>query len=115
MLRTEHHVIHCLVTYTDWWQPTTASVFPVGAARRGGAYTDGLAAGLLDTLDDRTEICRRVWHLREADRLLLFLWYVEQRPVEEIARRLDVSRRQCFRRRNRAIQAIIDLGDVAAA
>lgn len=114
MLRTEHNVIHCLVTYTDWWQPPTASVFQVGAARRGGAYTDGLAAGLLDTLDERTEICRRVWHLREADRLLLFLWYVEQCPVEEIARKLDISRRQCFRRRNRTIQTIIDLGERAA-
>jgi DNA-directed RNA polymerase specialized sigma24 family protein len=115
MLRTEHHVIHCLVTYTDWWQPPTASVFQVGAARRGGKRTDGFGAGLLDTLDERTEICRRVWHLREADRLLLFLWYVEQHPVEEIARKLGVSRRQCFRRRNRAIKTIIDLADVAAA
>jgi DNA-directed RNA polymerase specialized sigma24 family protein len=114
VLRTEHHVIHCLVTYTDWWQPPTASVFQVGAARRGGASTDGLAAGLLDTLDDRTEIRRRVWHLREADRLLLFLWYVEQSPVDDIAIRLDISRRQCFRRRARAIQTIIDLGEQAA-
>lgn len=115
MLRNEYQVIHCLVTYTDWWQPLSASLFQVGAARRGSAYTDGLAAGLLESLDGRTEICRRVWHLREADRLLLFFWYVEQRPVEEIARELDISRRQCFRRRNRAIQTIIDLGDPAAA
>jgi hypothetical protein len=115
MLRTEHHVIHCLVTYTDWWQPPTASVFQVGAARRGGERTDGFGEGLLETLDERTEICRRVWYLREADRLLLFLWYVEQHPVDEIAIRLAISRRQCFRRRARAIQAIIDLADTAAA
>jgi hypothetical protein len=35
--------------------------------------------------------------------------------VEEISQRLDVSRRQCFRRRNRAIQTIIDLGEPGEA
>jgi DNA-directed RNA polymerase specialized sigma subunit len=115
MLRTEHRVVHCLVTYTDWWQPATASVLQVGAARRSGDHGDGFGSGLLETLDERTEICRRVWRLKEADRHLLFLWYVEQHPVEEISHRLDISRRQCFRRRNRAIQTIIDLGESGEA
>lgn len=110
MLQTEHRIVHCLVTYTDWWQPPTGSVLQVGAARRNGERADGFAPGVLETLDERTEICRRVWELDERDRRLLFYWYVEQSPVEQIAQSLGVSRRQCYRRRARAIQTIIDLG-----
>jgi DNA-directed RNA polymerase specialized sigma24 family protein len=106
-LSSARDVIQSLLTYTDWWQPPTASVFSVGNARRGSEFADGFRSGLLDTLDIRTELQRRVWRLREPDRRLLFLWYVDQRPVQEIARRIGVSRRQCFRRRADAVNAIV--------
>jgi DNA-directed RNA polymerase specialized sigma subunit len=108
LFRNEHHVIHCLVTYTDWWQPPTGSIVQVGAARRSSDHPDGFNQRLLETLDERTELCRRVWQLKEADRWILFLWYVQQFPVEAIARTLDISRRQCFRRRGKAIRAIVE-------
>ena len=114
MFHSEHRVIHCLVTYTDWWQPATSSVLQVGAARRDANHYDGFGSGLLDTLDERSEICRRVWRLEERDRHLLFLWYVEQIPVDAISRRLGISRRQCFRRRGRAIESLVDRPDQAA-
>jgi DNA-directed RNA polymerase specialized sigma subunit len=86
----------------------------VAGARRHSEHSDGFGSGLLDTLDERSEICRRVWRLEERDRHLLFLWYVEQIPVDAISRRLGISRRQCFRRRGRAIKTLIDRPDVAA-
>ena len=63
MLCTPSEVIRCLVTYTDWWQPSTASVLQVGAARRSSETGDGLHPGVLDSLDERTELCRRVTQL----------------------------------------------------
>lgn len=108
MFHSEHHVIHCLVTYTDWWQPPTTSVLQVGPARRQSDRSDGFNPGLLDTLDERAELCRRVWQLDERDRRILFLWYVPQLPVEEIARLVGLSRRQCFRRKANAVRALVD-------
>ena len=53
--------------------------------------------------------------MRESDRRLLWLWYLRQLPVHEIAQDLRIGRRQCFRRRASAIQRIVELGDPIAA
>ena len=119
MLSTPKQVVWALITYTDWWQPSTASVYQVGN-RRDSFASDGIRGGLLDTLPERDELCRRMQHVSEKNRHLLYLWYLQQLPVHEIARELRLSRRQCFRRRSDAIRTIVDLGeprsrDVAAA
>lgn len=108
-LQTAEQVIRCLVSYTDWWQPDTTSVLQVTASH--AKNHEGFREGLIETLDDRTEICRRMEHLHDRDRRLLFLWYVEQQPTDHIARSLGISRRQCFRRKARAIKALVDLGE----
>jgi DNA-directed RNA polymerase specialized sigma24 family protein len=110
MLETPAGVIHALMTYTDWWQPTTTSVMRFSGVRRRSGEYDGFREGLLDTLDERTEICRRMSLLSDRERRLLFLWYVVQSPVSEIARDLCVSARQCFRIRSRSIRTLVELG-----
>ena len=104
-------VVRCLLTYTDWWQPPTTAIIQVGAARRNGDTYTGFHSGLLETLDERTELCRRMSYLPERDRELLFLWYVKQASPSEIARIVGLSPRQCFRRRGRAIRRIVELDD----
>jgi hypothetical protein len=102
--------VWALITYTDWWQPATASVYCVG--RRGATLaSDGMAAGLLDSMPRREELCRRMQLLRGSDRHLLYLWYVRQLDAQDIARELRIGRRQCFRRRAAAIRAIVDAGE----
>jgi DNA-directed RNA polymerase specialized sigma24 family protein len=104
-------VIRALLRYTDWWQPATSSVIQVGAARRKSALSDGIPLGLLGTLDERSELCRRMQELSDRDRRVLFLWYVQQLDAADIARELRISRRQCFRRRATAIRKIVELGE----
>ena len=110
MLASPRQVVWALITYTDWWQPNTASVYRVGNRRRDAFATDGIRGGLLDTLPERDELCRRMQQVRQRDRHLLYLWYLRQLPVDEIAKELRLSRRQCFRRRADAVRAIVDLG-----
>ena len=110
-LASDSDVVRGLLTYTDWWQPTTSSVLQVGAARRSSGQTDGIGIGLLDRLDERAELRRRMQVLDEPDRRLLYLWYVAQLPAARIAQLLGISRRQCFRRRASAIHRIVELGD----
>ena len=114
MLSSPKQVIWALITYTDWWQPNTASVYRIGARREAFA-SDGIRGGLLDTLPERQELCRRMLKVRESDRRLLCLWYLRQLPVHEIAQELQIGRRQCFRRRASAIQRIVELGDPVTA
>jgi hypothetical protein len=111
---SESDVVRGLVTYTDWWQPATSSVMQVGGARRSTSATDGIGVGLLDRLDERAELRRRMQVLAESDRRLLYLWYVAQQPAVDIARALGISRRQCFRRRGSAIRRIVEVGEHAA-
>jgi DNA-directed RNA polymerase specialized sigma24 family protein len=103
-------VVRALLRYTDWWQPGTSSVIQIGAARRSSWVPEGIPLGLLGTLDERSELCRRMQHLSEAERRVLFLWYVRQLGADDIARELRISRRQCFRRRASAIRKIVELG-----
>jgi DNA-directed RNA polymerase specialized sigma24 family protein len=103
-----------LITYTDWWQPSSSSVLLVGAARRSSEVGDGIVTGLLDRLDERTELRRRMQILGEPDRRLLYLWYVAQLPAANIARALGISRRQCFRRRASAIKRIVEFENGSA-
>lgn len=70
-----------------------------------------MRAGVLDTLDERTELRTRVDRLEDRERTLLFLWYVTELPVGEIARTVGVSRRHCFRLRSRAIDKIVEMGE----
>lgn len=113
MLASSSDVIRCMVTYTDWWQPASASVLLVGGARRGSTIGDGLHPGVIDTLDERSELCRRVFHLEDRDRRVLFLWYVAQLGVSDISRAIGVSHRQCHRLRARAVRKIVELGQEA--
>ena len=114
MLSSPKQVVWALITYTDWWQPNTASVYQVGNRRETFA-SDGIRAGLLDTLSERDELCRRMQQVAERDRVLLFLWYLRQLPAHEIARELRISRRQCFRRRAAVIRRLVELGDPSLA
>ena len=103
-------IIRCLVTYTDWWQPSSSSLYRIaGTGDRN--HGDGLRGGLLDHLDERSELCRRMTELDDRDRRLLVLWYVKELPVEEIAPLLGISRRQVFRRRARAVRKLVEAGD----
>jgi DNA-directed RNA polymerase specialized sigma subunit len=112
MLSTPRQVVWALITYTDWWQPSTSSVYQLGS-RRDSFASDGIHGRLLDTLPERDELCRRMHRVPEMNRHLLYLWYLRQLPVHEIAQELRLSRRQCFRRRSDAIRAIVELGDGA--
>jgi DNA-directed RNA polymerase specialized sigma subunit len=114
MLSTPRQVVWALITYTDWWQPNTSSVYQLGN-RRDSFASDGIHGRLLDTLPERDELCRRMQRVPETNRRLLYLWYLRQLPVHEIARELRLSRRQCFRRRSDAIKAIVDDGGSGAA
>ena len=110
-LASSEAVIRALVTYTDWWQPVSSSVLQVGGARRGSGLSDGIPAGLLESLDERSELCRRMSYIGERDRYLLVLWYVKQLEARDIARELRISRRSCFRLRANAVRKIVELGE----
>jgi hypothetical protein len=112
VLDTHDGVVRALLTYTDWWQPNTSSVMQVGAMRRSGrGFGDGIHPGLISTIDVRSELSRRMNQLDERDRTLLFLWYVRQLAVTDIARSIHTSRRHCFRLRASAIRKIVELGE----
>jgi len=111
VLSTAKRVEWALITYTDWWQPVTASIYQV--RKSSGAFaSDGMPSRLLDTLPERDELCWRMRQIADRDRRLLYLWYLRQLPAHEIARMLKISRRQCFRRRAAAIRRLVELGSV---
>jgi DNA-directed RNA polymerase specialized sigma subunit len=112
LLDTPESVIRCLITYTDWYQPSTTSVLVVGTARRDRSVSDGFRDGLLESLDERTELGRRVRSLSPREREVLYLWYVRQLDVGAIARAARVSRRQCFRLRAKAVRKIVEMAQL---
>jgi DNA-directed RNA polymerase specialized sigma24 family protein len=104
-------VVRSLLTYTDAWQPSTSSIYRLAGAGRDRRLADGIRAGLLERLEERSELRRRMHELPDRDRQVLILWYVRHLSAEEIAAELGISRRQCFRRRARAIKALVEPRD----
>jgi DNA-directed RNA polymerase specialized sigma subunit len=111
LLNSPAQVIRCLVTYPDWWQPLTSSFYKVVSIKRRGAANQGFREGLVESLDERTELCRRMHLLDKSDRFLLYLWYVRQAPVNEVSKESGLSRRQCFRRRASAIRTLAEAAE----
>jgi DNA-directed RNA polymerase specialized sigma subunit len=112
VLNTHGTVVRALLTYTDWWQPSTTSVMQVGALRRtSNTSGDGLPSGLISTIHVRAELARRMILLEERDRTVLFLWYVQQLAASDIAKSVGVSRRHCFRLRAAAVKKLVDLAE----
>jgi DNA-directed RNA polymerase specialized sigma24 family protein len=109
LLGSERDVVRCLVTYTDWWQLVSASVLQLGGRGRRHA-ADGLRPGLVETIEERTELCRRMALITPRERHVLFLWYVGQLAAGEVAGAVGISRRQCFRVRARALRRLVELG-----
>ncbi|MGH2692151.1 MAG: hypothetical protein ACRDHM_06575 [Actinomycetota bacterium] len=85
------------------------------SSKRRNDPSDGFHGGLLDSLSERAELSRRMQLVKVGDRELLFLWYVRQLPVSEVASATRISRRQCFRRRAQAIRTIVRLGEQTAS
>ena len=106
-------MIRGLVRFTDWWQPQTGSILQVAGARRSVGFGDGIADGLLDTLDERAELAYRVRErLDDTDRTRA-LPVVRPRVAgpRDISKQVHVSRRTCFRRRSAAVRALVDAPD----
>lgn len=112
LLTSGRDVVRALLTYTDWWQPFTSSVLQ--ANHRGGE-TDGLRAGLVEHLEERQELCRRMDRLASRERRLLYLWYVKDAEPREISRACRISIRHVHRVRAKAIRTIVDFADPQAA
>jgi RNA polymerase sigma factor (sigma-70 family) len=81
------------------------------SGRAGKAARSGdRGYGFIGHFEEQEELTRRLRRLGERDRLLLFLWYVEEWAVSEIAERLGISRVHCYRLRDRALDKLTEPG-----
>jgi hypothetical protein len=109
MLATYASVEHALSHYSDCCQPRSGSVTSLGGGKGSGGGTSFHPA-LLDDLEERRELGRRMAWLDRDDALVLLRWYVEGARPEAIAAGLARSLRHVYRRRTSAIQALVALG-----
>lgn len=111
MLQSPAEVRRCLETSRDFYQPATTSLLQIGAFPRGPRPAEIFRPGFVDGFDERMELWRRLQCLEVRDRAILFLWHVVGMPPGEVARRVGISRRHCFRRRSAAIEEVVRLGE----
>ena len=112
VLDTRPAVIRCLSAWTDWWQPASTSIVSISSkrhARDGSA--EPFRAGLLDSIEERAELGWRLRHLEEIDVEILYRFYVLALPATDVARHAGMSTRQCYRRRDRALETLVALAE----
>jgi hypothetical protein len=114
VLDTFASVERALSRYTDCLQPRTGSVTALGGAggRSGGSGGSGspFHPALLEDLEEREELRRRIAWLSDEEALVIFRWYIEGAKPEAIAAGLGRSPRHVYRRRSSAVAAIVALG-----
>ncbi len=112
ILKTPSEVKRCLERSGDWYQPaTTTSFLRIGSHHRTFSQEEPFGPGFIDAVDESMELRRRLQCLDPRDREILVLWHVLGLPPGEVARRVGISRRHCFRRRTAAIEEVVKLGD----
>ena len=108
MLATYASVEHALSHYTDCFQPRTGSVASLGGKVSGAGHA--IHPALLEGLEERTELCRRMAWLDREEAVILVRWYVEGAKPCVIAQGLGRSLRHVYRRRNSGVSTLVALG-----
>jgi DNA-directed RNA polymerase specialized sigma24 family protein len=108
MLDSFASVERALARYTDPLQPRSGSISTVPTVKPGGRFP--FHPALLDGLEERTELRRRMLWLQVEEAVVLVRWYVEGARPEAIARDLGRSVRHVYRYRVAAIERLVALG-----
>ena len=101
-------VERALTRYTDPLQPRTSSI--TALSRSGAGRGDALPPALLDDLEERDELRRRMAWLSPEEAVVLVRWYVEGAKPEVIADGIGRSVRHVYRRRSSALATVVALG-----
>jgi hypothetical protein len=109
MLATYASVEHALRHYTDYFQPRTGSVTSLGGGKVSGVGHP-IHPALLESLEERTELCRRMAWLDREEAVILVRWYVEGAKPCVIAEGLGRSLRHVYRRRYSGVSTLVALG-----
>lgn len=111
MLKTVEEVIAALKRYREAFDPKTTSII---MCRKDGfdPLVEPFRAGFLSRIEEREELQRRMrMALTERERTLLWLWYIVDLPICRIAREVDISRRHCYRLRDKALSSLVNEAD----
>ena len=106
LFRGRSEVVRALSRMYDRVETKSGSIVFVGRSTKRGGSPPGY--GLLNDVEERARLVRGLQVLPERDRLLLFLWYVEEWPVVRIAEYLKLSRVHCYRLRDRALDRLTE-------
>jgi DNA-directed RNA polymerase specialized sigma24 family protein len=109
MLASYASVERALTHYTDRLQPRTGSVTSPGGGK-GSAGRNPFHPALLERLEERTELRRRIAWLAPEEAVVLLRWYVEGAKPDRIARDLGRSLRYVYRRRAAGLDTLVALG-----
>jgi hypothetical protein len=109
VLDTFNSVERALAHYTDPLQPRSGSVSVVPSTKPSGDRFPFHPA-LLDGLEERSELRRRMAWLGTEEATVLVRWYIEGARPDAIACDLRRSVRHVYRYRVAAIEQLISLG-----
>jgi DNA-directed RNA polymerase specialized sigma24 family protein len=109
MLDSFASVERALGRYTDALQPPSGSISAVPSARSSGDRFPFHPA-LLDGLEERAELRRRMTWLPDGEAVVLVRWYIEGARPDAIARHVGCSVRHVYRCRAAAIERLVAMG-----
>lgn len=107
MLDTFDAVERALRHYTDAVQVRSSSIMSTGGT--GGGDRFPFHPSLLDGVEERAELGRRMRWLEPEERAVLVGWYVEALSASALARRLGRSVRHVYRLRRNAIDYLVSM------
>ena len=105
MFSDAHEIVRALERVRDYYDPRSTSIMTTGGA--SDPHAEPFRAGFISTLEERTEVVRRLGELDDRSRTLLVLWHIAGKPVTEIARTLKLSRMHCYRLRAAALNTML--------
>jgi DNA-directed RNA polymerase specialized sigma24 family protein len=105
-MQTAQDITTSLMRAHRFFDPKTTSLMLPGRGEYN-VSSEPFRGGFMDGLEERAILTRLLRLLDERSCKLMLHWYVEQRPVTDIARRMHVSRVHCYRMRNKALSRMV--------
>ena len=107
MFETIGQVVKAMKAFRDYYDPKSSSVL-LASNKTTDVDADPFRRGFLDSVDLRAELLHRLSTLDETQRAVLMQWYILDLPVRSICERLNLSRSNCYRVRDRALTMMLD-------
>ncbi len=107
----QYKIIKLLQILNDYYHIRSNSIVTIGSSRKNFHQYSPFRKGFLSSIDERTEIIKRLNRLEGRKKYILLRYYTFSKPISEISNQLKISQRHFYRLKKDALNQLTEDDD----